>query len=49
MLIGPYSRFKSFIALDMACHVALGQDWAGHRTKAAQDVLYIAAEGEEGA
>lgn len=39
---------KTFVALDMAYHVARGLEWAGRRT-AALPVLYVAAEGGGGA
>jgi hypothetical protein len=38
---------KSFIALDMALHVATGSSWHGHSTEQGS-VLYIAAEGATG-
>ena len=38
---------KSFIALDMALHVATGSSWHGHSTEQGS-VLYVAAEGATG-
>ena len=38
---------KSFLCLDIAAKVALGQDWFGRNTTPAS-VLYIALEGEQG-
>lgn len=38
---------KSFLALDMALHVATGRPWAGKKVKQA-GVIYIAAEGGSG-
>ena len=38
---------KSFLCLDIAAKVALGQDWFGRKTIPAS-VLYIALEGEQG-
>ena len=38
---------KSFVLIDLACHVALGWDWHGYKVKKAP-VLYIAAEGVAG-
>jgi len=38
---------KSFIALDMAMHIAHGKDWFGHKVKRAP-VLYVALEGVSG-
>ncbi|MBB4689807.1 AAA family ATPase [Amycolatopsis jiangsuensis] len=43
-LIGKPGSFKSFVALDLAAHVALGRAWAGRRVR--QGVaLYVVAEG----
>jgi hypothetical protein len=47
MLFGGSGTFKSFIAIDLALHVAHGLPWMGRRTDAGQ-VLYIAAEGGAG-
>jgi hypothetical protein len=47
MIFGASGTYKSFIAIDMAMHVAHGMDWAGHRTKQGT-VAYIAAEGGAG-
>lgn len=44
---GPSHVGKSFVMIDLACHVALGRDWHGHKTKKTS-VLYIAAEGIAG-
>jgi hypothetical protein len=38
---------KSFLAMDMGFHVALGRDWHGRRTKAGL-VIYVGAEGLAG-
>lgn len=38
---------KSFVLIDLACHLALGWDWHGYRVKKTA-VLYIAAEGIAG-
>ena len=38
---------KSFLLIDIACHLALGMDWHGYRVKKTA-VLYIAAEGVAG-
>jgi AAA domain len=47
VIYGASGTFKSFVALDMAYHAALGWNWAGRR--ASQGVaLYIAAEGMGG-
>lgn len=47
VLYGLPMAFKSFIALDIAFHVALGWDWAGRATTQG-DVVYIAAENARG-
>ena len=47
MMFGGSGTFKSFIALDLALHVAHGLPWMGRRTADGQ-VLYIAAEGGAG-
>ncbi|TGN54894.1 AAA family ATPase [Paracoccus liaowanqingii] len=44
MIVGPSNVGKSFLALDIAHHIARGKDWHGRRVKGAE-VLYIAAEG----
>jgi len=46
-MVGPTRSFKSFIALDQACHIASGMDWAGQRTKQ-RDVMFVASEGAAG-
>jgi len=43
-LYGPSGSYKSFLALDWACHVATGKDWDGHKVKQGA-VLYVAGEG----
>lgn len=43
-IYGPPGSGKSFVALDMALRIALGDSWAGHACAAGR-VLYIAAEG----
>lgn len=47
MLFGASGTFKSFLAVDLAGHVAHGLPWLGKRTTQG-DVLYIAAEGGTG-
>lgn len=44
VLYGPSNTGKSFLALDMAHHVAKGLDWGGKRVRKGR-VLYVAAEG----
>jgi hypothetical protein len=47
VLFGPEKTGKSFIALDMAFHVATGRPWFGRKTKPGP-VFYIASEGLSG-
>jgi hypothetical protein len=47
-LIGQPGGFKSFIAVDWACHVASGAAYWRGRKVTAGDVIYIAAEGARG-
>jgi hypothetical protein len=47
VMFGGSGTFKSFIALDMALHIAHGLPWMGRKTKRAP-VVYIAAEGGAG-
>ncbi|SOC02139.1 AAA family ATPase [Rhodobacter maris] len=44
VLYGPSNVGKSFLALDIAHHVAKGLSWGGRRTRKGK-VLYVAAEG----
>ena len=46
-VIGASGGFKSFVALDMACHVANGMPWRGHDVTRGE-VIYIVAEGAKG-
>ena len=46
-LIGPPGHAKSFVALDLAGHVAGGETWAGNPTTAGA-ALYLIAEGASG-
>ena len=46
-LYGRYGAFKSFVAFDIAMHVALGRDWADRRVTQAP-VVYLCAEGAVG-
>lgn len=48
LLAGKFGTYKSFLALDWACHVATGRAWAGHDVDEAVPVVYIAAEGQVG-
>lgn len=47
ILFGSSGAGKSFVAIDLACAVARGADWRGHRVAKGR-VLYIAAEGGAG-
>jgi KaiC/GvpD/RAD55 family RecA-like ATPase len=47
MIFGGSGTFKSFIALDLALHVAHGRPWLGRKTQQGS-VLFIAAEGGSG-
>lgn len=48
ILSGKFGTYKSFLALDWACHLALGRPWHGHDVDQATPVVYIAAEGQVG-
>ncbi len=47
MMFGGSGTFKSFLAVDLAGHIAHGLPWLGRRTKKGA-VIYIAAEGGTG-
>ena len=47
VLYGSPRAFKSFIAMDLSLHVALGWEWAGRATTRG-DVVYVAAENAKG-
>ena len=47
-LSGAPGSYKSFVAVGLACSVALGMTWEGHRVPEAGPVVYIAAEGGSG-
>jgi hypothetical protein len=44
---GEERSFKSFLALDLACCIAHGQEWHGHAVQSGP-VVYVAAEGGRG-
>jgi hypothetical protein len=46
-LFGDSEAGKSFLAIDLACHIAHGLAWRGHAVKQGR-VLYIAGEGQSG-
>ena len=47
MVFGPSGAKKSFLVYDLACCIATGKDWHGHRVKQG-NVLIIAGEGHGG-
>lgn len=47
MVYGESGAGKTFLTLDMACCIASGQPWHGHKTKAGV-VVYMAGEGNYG-
>jgi hypothetical protein len=47
MVYGESGVGKTFITLDMACHIAAGLQWHGHKTKSGV-VVYMAGEGNYG-
>jgi len=47
VMFGASTTGKSFVALDMACAIARGADWNGHRVNKGR-VLYVVAEGADG-
>ncbi len=47
VIYGPPGSGKSFVALNVAYHVAMGETWAGKKTKQGA-IIYIAAEGGHG-
>lgn len=47
MIYGESGAGKTFVALDLACHIVAGKDWSGKRTKKGV-VVYLAGEGHYG-
>lgn len=47
VVYGPSNSGKTFFAMDLAYHIAIGAPWRGRRVKQAS-VLYLAAEGGRG-
>ncbi len=47
MVYGPSGVGKTFVVLDMACCVATGREWLGHKVKEGV-VVYLAGEGNYG-
>jgi hypothetical protein len=46
-IVGASASFKSFVVVDLLCHIAAGRDWWGYRV-AKGPVLYMPAEGARG-
>jgi hypothetical protein len=46
-IIGQPGGFKSFVAIDWACHVATGREWNGNKVRKGS-VFYVVAEGVRG-
>jgi hypothetical protein len=44
-MFAPSNTGKSFVALDLAMHVAAGESWQGHRVGQPGPVIYVCAEG----
>ena len=47
VMYGDSEAYKSFLAVDIACHIATGRKWRGHEVKQGF-ALYIAGEGGNG-
>ena len=47
LLYGETGSYKSFIAIDMACSIATGSNWQGHKVTQGE-VIYICGEGLQG-
>ena len=47
VIYGESQAFKSFIVIDLICHIATGKSWRGHRTQQGL-CLYVAGEGGNG-
>ncbi len=47
VIFGAKKNFKSFVALDVALHIASGRSWAGRKVRQGA-VVYIVAEGANG-
>lgn len=43
MIYGAPGSYKTFAALDLACHIAIGAEWHGRKTKQGP-VIYVATE-----
>lgn len=47
VILGRSGSLKSFLATDIACSIASGHQWFGHRVDGPAKVLYVLAEGVE--
>lgn len=47
LIFGDPANYKSFLTIDLACHVAAGKEWHGHPVKQGP-VIYVAGEGHNG-
>tara|TARA_R110002110_G_scaffold310273_2_gene523725 strand:+ start:48 stop:1589 length:1542 start_codon:yes stop_codon:yes gene_type:complete len=47
-IYAPKSQGKTFLAIDLAYKLALGQDWFGHKVLGARNVVYFAMEDWDG-
>lgn len=48
LIYGASTAGKTFVALDLAYHIAHGRDWHGRKVKRPRAVLYVALEGVRG-
>lgn len=48
LLFGQSGSMKSFVAADIAFHLATGRAWCGHKIKKASGVLVVLGEGQAG-
>jgi len=47
-IFAPPGVGKTFMALDIGCHIAAGKDWHGHKIRKPKAVILIAGEGHSG-
>lgn len=48
LMYGKWGTCKTFVAVGLACSLALGRNWGQHRVPSARHVVYVAAEGGTG-
>ncbi len=48
VISGKFGTYKTFVTVGMACSLATGEPWFGHRVPEAMPVIYAAAEGAYG-